>query len=227
MDPCYSSWADSLERWWVADRPARVLDVCCGTGLMTAELAGRGLDVVGVDASPAMLAIARDRLGATVDLVECVLPDLPVDGPFDAAVSTLDGLNYLDPDDLRATFAAISAVLRHGGWFVFDVHTDATLAFLLDRPVIEGQQDGATFTLTTAVSGRTCSTRIDFASPDTDSSFAETHTQHIHSADDIRSDLTDAGFVDIVVLDEYTDARASEATLRATWVARHGGPLIT
>lgn len=211
----------------MADRPARVLDVCCGTGLMTTELAGRGLDVVGVDASPAMLGIARDRLGSSADLVECVLPDLPVDGLFDAAISTLDGLNYLDPDDLRATFEAIADVLRPRGWFVFDVHTDATLTFLLDRPVIAGQQDGASFTLTTAVTGRTCSTTIDFAAPDPARSFTETHIQHIHSADDIRTALAATGFVDVAVLDEYTDDPAGEQTLRATWVARHGGPLIT
>lgn len=220
MDPCYASWADALERWWAADRPARILDVCCGTGLMTAELIDRGLEVVGVDASPAMMAIARQRLGPQAELIESFLPDLPIPGPFDAAVSTFDGLNYLALDDLRETFAAIAARLRADGWFVFDVHTDATLAFLLDRPVIEGEQDGNAFRLTTVSTGRRCSTTIDFTAVDPGTSFRETHTQYIHSEEDIRSALTDAGFGDIRVLDEYTDSPADERTLRATWVAR-------
>lgn len=220
MDPCYSHWADFLEDLWADDRPARVLDVCCGTGLMTAELLARGYDVEGVDASPAMLALARDRLARDALLTECVLPDLPVQGPFDAAVSTLDGLNYLALDDLRATFAAIAATLRPGGWFVFDLHTDATLGFLLDHPVIDGSQDGSSFVLRTTVTGRTCATTIEFTAPDAASSFIETHTQHIHRADDIRRALAEASFTDVSVLDEYTSSPAAPTTLRATWVAR-------
>jgi SAM-dependent methyltransferase len=45
-----------------------VLDVGCGTGALTAELAERGARVVGVDPSPEMLAEARQRLGPAVEL---------------------------------------------------------------------------------------------------------------------------------------------------------------
>ena len=37
-----------------------MLDLCCGTGLLAGELVARGYRVVGVDASEAMLALARD-----------------------------------------------------------------------------------------------------------------------------------------------------------------------
>ncbi|MDZ7599701.1 MAG: methyltransferase domain-containing protein [Desulfobacterales bacterium] len=47
-------------------RGARVLDAGCGTGLMTAELAARGAEVVAVDISPALVEIARERLPATL-----------------------------------------------------------------------------------------------------------------------------------------------------------------
>jgi len=45
-----------------------VLDLCCGTGLLADELIARGYRVVGVDASDAMLALARGRLGPEVSL---------------------------------------------------------------------------------------------------------------------------------------------------------------
>jgi magnesium-protoporphyrin O-methyltransferase len=45
-------------------RGARVLDAGCGTGLMTAELAARGADVVAVDISPQLIGIAQSRLSA-------------------------------------------------------------------------------------------------------------------------------------------------------------------
>ena len=78
VDPCFAQWADFLELLWSGDRIHRVLDLCCGTGLMTAELAERGYEMVGLDASPAMLDLARRRLPGSVPLIEAELPDLPV-----------------------------------------------------------------------------------------------------------------------------------------------------
>ena len=76
-----------------------------------------------------MLARARDRLGPEAELSRTTLPDLTIDGVFDAAVCTFDGLNYLSADDLGLTMAAVARRLRPAGWFVFDLHTDAMMDF--------------------------------------------------------------------------------------------------
>ncbi len=227
MDPCYSSWADWIESTWAASPPARVLDLCCGTGLMTAELVARGYDVVGVDASPAMLALARTRLGPDVPLIEAWLPDLPVPGGFDAAVSTLDGLNYLTGDDLATTFAATARMLRPGGWMVFDLHGPAALPFAQTHPVITGEQDGSGFTLTTDVNGCIVTTTIEFVGAPGSSSagtFTESHTQHLHSTEEVRRALESAGFMVLGAFDEYSERALTESTLRVTWVARLEAP---
>lgn len=218
MDPCFSSWADWMEQAWAGDRPQRILDLCCGTGLMTAELLNRGYDVVGVDASPAMLERARHRLADRAHLVEAWLPDLPVAGKFDAAVSTFDGLNYLTLPELRATFAAVIRVLRPGGWLIFDVHGQGAEPFLRTHPVIQGSAQGASFTLTSTVVDRTCTTTIDFT--DASTSFTEAHTQHLHDPAEITGALQESGFRVMTVVDEYSDDEATTDTLRATWVAR-------
>ena len=223
MDPCYALWASFLDELWASAPPARILDVCCGTGLMTAELVTRGMTVVGVDASPAMLTGARDRLGDEVDLVECVLPDLPVDGPFDAAVSTLDGLNYLTLPDLQATLVALGRVVRPSGWLVFDVHGEATLDFAAQNPELTGERAGSRYSLVTQVSDRTCRTTIAFEAADPSESFVETHVQHVHRESDIRNALESAGFTDVRVVDEYREEPVTPRTLRTTWIARRGG----
>ena len=107
VDPCHDRWASFLHELWSADPGGvrSVLDLCCGTGLLAGELIARGYRVVGVDASDAMLAVARERLGAEAALSRMTLPDLTVEGVFDAAVCTFDGLNYLTPDELRLTAA--------------------------------------------------------------------------------------------------------------------------
>ena len=60
----YSAWADYIEscfQKWLPTPPALVLDLACGTGRMTRELAGRGYDMIGVDGSAEMLAEACNQ----------------------------------------------------------------------------------------------------------------------------------------------------------------------
>lgn len=189
---------------------------------MTTELVQRGLDVVGVDASPEMLERARALLGPAVRLEVAVLPDLPVAGPFDAAVSTLDGLNYLDLPDFAASLLAVHDRLRPGGWFVFDLHAEAALDLLRENPVLAGEQDGSRFVLTSTVDDatRACTTVIDFIAPDPAASFTESHVQYVHADDSVRAALAAAGLDLVRITDEYTDSSVTPSSLRATWVTR-------
>src|SRR5262249_23942003 len=144
------------------------LDVCCGTGLLAGELAALGYRMVGLDASEAMLARDRRRLPSDVRLVRSTLPALAVEGVYDAAGCTYDGLNSLDPADLRSTFAALSLRLRPSGWLVFDVHTDAMMAFTASRSVVQGEQGEYRFVISSVVDtrARTCDTSIEVESSD-------------------------------------------------------------
>lgn len=222
MDPCHSAWARYLDDVWAGETIESVLDLCCGSGLMTVELVARGWQVVGADASPEMLERARTLLGPGVRLEQATLPDLPLDDVFDAAVSTLDGLNYLPLDDFRASMRSVFAHLRPGGWFVFDVHAEAALAFLRENAELEGEQDGTRFVLRSTVedSTRACTTVIELTAPDPADSFVEEHVQYVHADADVRSALQDAGFAAIVATDEYTHEPLREWSLRATYVAR-------
>ena len=63
----YTAWAAFAERCmekFCRERPALVLDLACGTGRMTIAMAERGYDMIGVDGSADMLAVAYDRAAA-------------------------------------------------------------------------------------------------------------------------------------------------------------------
>jgi demethylmenaquinone methyltransferase/2-methoxy-6-polyprenyl-1,4-benzoquinol methylase len=92
----------------------QVLDVATGTGAVARELLRqKGCDVVGVDQSPEMLAVAREHLPATVKLVEASAEHLPFeDASFDALTVTYL-LRYVD--DPGATLAELGRVVRPGG----------------------------------------------------------------------------------------------------------------
>lgn len=104
---------------------ARVLDVACGTGHVSSQLEQRGFHVTGLDGSEEMLRYAR----ANAPHSEFLLQDArsfrlpPV---YDAAISTFDSLNHiLDLDELETAFRNVSAALKPGGRFVFDLNLDA------------------------------------------------------------------------------------------------------
>ncbi|CAM3374958.1 class I SAM-dependent DNA methyltransferase [Tsukamurella hominis] len=96
-----------------AGRPGRTVDVGCGLGHVAADLAGRGLDVIGVDPSRGMLAHAR-RLHPELPLVDgdASLAALP-DGPI-AAILARFSLIHVEPATVRSTLRAWSALVDAG-----------------------------------------------------------------------------------------------------------------
>ena len=96
----------------------RVLDVGCGTGVLLAQLRARmpGARFLGVDATPGMLARARERLGPDVPLVESSGEALPLpDRSVDAVVST-SVLHYMA--DAPQALREMHRVLAPGGTLV-------------------------------------------------------------------------------------------------------------
>jgi len=94
----------------------RVLDLACGTGRHSLELARRGFSVVGVDISPDLLAIAEaESLSAT--FLSADLRELDFDQEFDLVLNLNDGaIGYFETEEEnQRTFEVIAAALRPGG----------------------------------------------------------------------------------------------------------------
>lgn len=99
-----------------------VLDLACGDGLISRELARRGLAVTGLDLSDALLTRARELEDASplgVDYIhaDAATADL-ADSSFDLVVCHF-GLS--DIDDLEHTTDNVARWLRRGGSFVFSI----------------------------------------------------------------------------------------------------------
>ena len=103
-----------------------LLDLCCGTGTLTAEMARRGYELIGVDASVDMLMQAQEKCAQldTPPLFLCQRADqLDLYGTVDAAYCSLDGMNYLPPEILPELFRRLYLFVRPGGLVIFDVKT--------------------------------------------------------------------------------------------------------
>lgn len=106
----------------VLARKGLVLEIGCGSGLLTRELVNAGHRVIATDASPAMLDVARDYLGPDApELRRLVLPDDPLP-KADAIVGIGHPLNYLpDAEAIDRAMVAIANALRPGGIVAFDI----------------------------------------------------------------------------------------------------------
>ena len=102
----------------LAPRPGeRILDVGCGTGALTAQIAAAGAEIVGIDASEAMVTRARElypQLRFEVAKGEEFTLQYPVDAVFSSAA-----LHWMSPPE--AVAASVARALKPGGRFVAEM----------------------------------------------------------------------------------------------------------
>jgi SAM-dependent methyltransferase len=101
-----------------------VVDLGCGSGILTEKLSACGFDLLGIDISPALIALARHRVPAAVFRVESLLT---AQLPRCAAVAAVgECINYLfderhSVDGVRQVFTRAFDALVPGGLLLFDV----------------------------------------------------------------------------------------------------------
>ncbi|HYN84780.1 MAG TPA: class I SAM-dependent methyltransferase [Pyrinomonadaceae bacterium] len=128
----YASVIDTKPHNAMCERPAtlsllpdvagrRVLDAGCGPGVYSEWLVGRGAEVLALDASPKMVGLARQRLGARAEVRVADLGaplDFVESESFDVVLSPLV-LDYVE--DWAGPLSEFHRVLRAGGHFVFSL----------------------------------------------------------------------------------------------------------
>jgi SAM-dependent methyltransferase len=123
--------ADQIVALLGLDSGCRVLDIPCGFGRHAGALSSRGVEVVGLDSSPAQVSEARRRYPQVCFL----LGDMrqPPDGPFDAVLNLWSSFGYLESraEDFRA-LKAWAAVLKPHGRLIMEL-TDLELAEFENR----------------------------------------------------------------------------------------------
>ncbi len=145
----YTALAPSYDRYWstylqaslamtaelVADLPAdRVLDVACGTGQLLEMLIEHPGDpaLFGIDRVPAMLDVAKQRLGQRATLLEASAEELPFDQGAFQLVTCTNALHYF-PDAAGALREMRRVLAPSGNLVISDWCRDYTTMKLLNR----------------------------------------------------------------------------------------------
>ena len=185
-----------------------LLDFACGTGTLTCLMARRGYELIAVDASPDMLMELTDK---AADLENAIAPlilcqdaaGLDLNDVVDAAACSLDGMNYLPPEDLTALLERLHLFIRPDGLFIFDVNSPERMRSLDGQIFVDETEDvlclwRAEFDEEeqTLFYGMDLFTRTE---DDLWERSGEEHIEYAYAPEDLEQMLRDAGFVNIEI----------------------------
>ena len=207
-DVRYGRWADYIGKHFARSTlPIRtVLDLACGTGSLTAELMGRGYEMIGVDRSAEMLSVAaekcRDRAGEPPIFLCQSMEKLDLYGTIDACVCCLDSVNYVtNPRQLKKAFERVHLFLMPGGLFLFDINTPDKLRGLDGGMFIDETDDAyCVWRAEYAPRRRICTYGMDIFRLEPDGRWSrgeEVHEEYAYEPDELEEYLREAGFTRI------------------------------
>lgn len=126
-------------------KPRTAVDLACGTGSVTAILARKGLEVLGVDLSEEMLTQAVQKVQDMEHPPRFIcqpLQELQLARGVDLAVCALDSLDYiLNPTDCAQAIRRAYKALNPGGIFIFDVNTPEKLRAMDGQVFLDEDED--------------------------------------------------------------------------------------
>ncbi len=211
--------------------PRSVLDVACGTGIVTELLCRHGYHpVVGIDLSAPMIGIARAKAeghGLDDRIVYHVQDAATLDlgaARFDLAISLFDSLNYItDPADLSEAFVRVARHLNPGALLAFDVNSLYALSHDLFTQKDTSGPLSHVWKSRWDRESRTCRVEMEFALKDETTGetrrFHETHIQRAYTITELREMLAAAGFADIAVYGNYGERAPGPKSDRLLFVA--------
>lgn len=245
----YGEWCDYikgiLERYGVS-RPIRtcgvgnpleqeknlVVDLGCGTGVLTEMLFDDGFDVMGIDLSEDMLEIARDNAEESFKQILYLQQDMRELDLFCTAgtiLSTCDSVNYItEPAELTEVFRKVNMFLYPGGLFIFDFNTVHKYRDVIGDTTIAENRDDVSFIWENSYDEESGINRYDLTlfMKGEDERFdkrEETHFQRGYTLAEIKEMLEKAGLVLVRCDDLERNCEADEESERIFVVAREHG----
>ena len=238
-DVAYTKRADFIEKLMGRSKvPVRtVLDLACGTGTMTAIFTRRGYELIAVDGSEDMLAVAREKAaglpGEPPVFIHQDMPKLDLYGTVEAAICCLDSLNYLtSPRDLRRTLGRLRLFIQPGGVLIFDINTPYKLQGLDGQVFLDEREDVYCVWRTEFEKrSRICTYYMDIFCADEESGLwergLEVHRERAYTPEELTEFLREAGFQDIRQYGCLKMRRPGEQEQRIFFAARKDPHMTT
>lgn len=227
----YDEWGDYLvsllKKYGVRD--GLVLDMGCGTGAMTRFLNQRHYDMIGIDISDEMLAIAREKSPSDILYLLQDMRSFELYGTVRAVVSICDSMNYiLDDEELYQVFCLVNNYLDPEGIFIFDLNTVYKYKKILGEQTIAEDRDECSFIWDNFYDEEEMINEYDLSifvreKDDLFRKFQETHYQRAYSQEKVKALLEKSGMEVLAIYDAFTYNKPEPDSERVYFVAREHG----
>lgn len=245
-DVPYEQWGeriDGLIRKYGVSKPERdaegllesernlVVDLGCGTGTLTELLYAKGYDMIGVDASEAMLNAAvekKEKSGSEILYLQQDMRDLELYSTVGTIVSVCDSVNYiLEEDELLDVFSLVNNYLYPGGIFLFDFNTDYKYREVIGNSTIAETKEDCSFIWNNFYDAEEEINEYDLTVFVREENglfrrFEETHYQRGYSVEQMRRLIEQAGMSVVEVMDVDTGEAVTRESQRVYLVAKSG-----
>ena len=188
--------------------PSTILDLGCGTGAMFDAMMRLSRQVIGIDPSSEMLAVASEKAityGQRITLMQGDATTFRVPRKGDACIAICDVFNYLlDMQPLQTAFSRVKASLKDDGLFFFDMHTLHKIHDVLGNNVYYEADDDAIMLMQTHVEEETSTVNYSLMLflQEADGRYRleeESHQQRAYPLEGILQALKEAGFREVYI----------------------------
>jgi SAM-dependent methyltransferase len=219
----YTSFADCYEKEFSEHTGEfkLLLDLFCGTGTLTNIMVQRGYDMIAVDASEDMLMQARNKFPdiAQAPLFLCQeASNLDLYGTVDAAYSSLDGINYIPPEELQELFHRLFYFVRPAGLFIFDIRSPEWIESMDGQTCVDEHDDVLCLWRSEVNHDEKCiNYDMDIFSKKGDlwERTGEEHTEYIYSFEYLKKLLISEGFHNIKIIPDGPQHELGRITITA------------
>jgi len=225
----YSQWANYIEAVFLryGKGISLVLDLACGTGNLTALLAKKGYDMIGLDKSSDMLSMAAQKKGNLPICYTCQdMTDFELYGTVDAVICTLDSINYVtNTAKLKKTFKLIKNYLNPGGLLIFDINSEYKIANLLKNNTFVSDTGKIFYSWENVYNPKTkiCTYKLTFFIKNGEKYYRinELQKQRAYDLDTINKMLADANLSVLGCFDGLTFNKPSKKSERQMFICKN------
>ncbi|AEB75615.1 class I SAM-dependent DNA methyltransferase [Clostridium botulinum] len=202
------------------------LDLACGTGNMTKELAKEFKHIWAVDMSQEMLTEAEEKMRKEKIKAKLVCQDisnLKLNKKFDLITCALDSTNYiLEVEDLKNYFSSVKDHLKEDGLFIFDINSYYKLTNILGNNIYNYDEDDVVYIWENLLEKDIVEMYITFfiKSGDMYKRFDEEHRERAYTEEFLEKLLNDIGFNVEKKLDSYESEEIKEDTERIVYILK-------